>query len=160
MAVGSGCLLPPLSSGGAQGPEPWLRFHTQLIEPDRQISRIRLSDKTSRVHPRRAAAKLSQAYETEVPIQVREWIAPATTSPELMLGTQPPTQPRWSYRRVGLSPTGKAPPFHGARQERPPEKNRQLSHLQSPASKPFALTPISSRSERTASHWSRRSISY
>src|SRR5450755_1361469 len=27
---------------------PWLRFHTPLIEPDVQISRIRLSDKTSR----------------------------------------------------------------------------------------------------------------
>ena len=29
--------------------QPWLRFHTPLIEPDRQISRIRLSDKTSRL---------------------------------------------------------------------------------------------------------------
>ena len=29
--------------------QPWLRFHTPLIEPDMQISRIRLSDKTSRV---------------------------------------------------------------------------------------------------------------
>jgi hypothetical protein len=28
--------------------QPWLRFHTPLIEPDVQISRIRLSDKTSR----------------------------------------------------------------------------------------------------------------
>ena len=28
--------------------QPWLRFHTPLIEPDMQISRIRLSDKTSR----------------------------------------------------------------------------------------------------------------
>ena len=29
--------------------QPWLRFHIPLIEPDRQISRIRLSDKTSRL---------------------------------------------------------------------------------------------------------------
>ena len=29
-----------------------------LIEPDMQICRIRLSDKTSRLHPRRAATKL------------------------------------------------------------------------------------------------------
>jgi len=29
---------------------PWLRFHIPLIEPDRQISRIRLSDKTSRLN--------------------------------------------------------------------------------------------------------------
>ena len=33
-------------------------FHTPLIEPDMQICRIRLSDKTSRLHPRRAATKL------------------------------------------------------------------------------------------------------
>ena len=85
VAVGSGCLLPPLSSGGAQGPEPWLRFHTPLIEPDMRISRIRLSDKTSRVHPRRATPKLGQAHEIEVPVQVREWIAPAPTSPVVVL---------------------------------------------------------------------------
>jgi hypothetical protein len=29
--------------------QPWLRFHIPLIEPDKQISRIRLSDKTSRL---------------------------------------------------------------------------------------------------------------
>ncbi len=50
MAVGSACLLPPLSSGGASIAEPLLRFHTPLIEPDVQISRIRLSDKTSHLH--------------------------------------------------------------------------------------------------------------
>ena len=42
-------LLPPLSSGGALVVQPWLRFHIPLIEPDRPISRIRLSDKTSRL---------------------------------------------------------------------------------------------------------------
>ncbi len=46
MALGSICLLPPLSSGGAQVTVPSLRFHIPLIEPDMQISRIRLSDKT------------------------------------------------------------------------------------------------------------------
>jgi len=29
--------------------QPWLRFRIPLIEPDRQISRIRLSDKTPRL---------------------------------------------------------------------------------------------------------------
>ena len=29
--------------------QPWLRFHIPLIEPDVQISRIRLSDQTSRL---------------------------------------------------------------------------------------------------------------
>ncbi len=49
MALGRTYLLPPLSSGGALVVQPWLRFHIPLIEPDMQISRIRLSDKTSRL---------------------------------------------------------------------------------------------------------------
>src|SRR5882762_7215775 len=48
VALGRTYLLPSLSSGGASIVPPWLRFHIPLIEPDRQISRIRLSDKTSR----------------------------------------------------------------------------------------------------------------
>jgi hypothetical protein len=47
--VAVGRLLPPLSSGGALVLQPWLRFHIPLIEPDMQVSRIRLSDKTSRL---------------------------------------------------------------------------------------------------------------
>src|SRR6202790_2797334 len=58
-----------------------------------QISRIRLSDKTSRLHPRRVAPKRSQTYEPEVPVKVREWISPALASPDLVLGAQPPAQP-------------------------------------------------------------------
>jgi hypothetical protein len=85
VTVGSGCLLPPLSSGGAQVPWSWLRFHIPLIEPDVLISRIRLSDRTSRLHPRRVASKLHQAYESEVPVQVRERIAPAPTMPDVVL---------------------------------------------------------------------------
>ncbi len=34
VAVGSAYLFPPLSSGGVSTAEPWLRFHTPLIEPD------------------------------------------------------------------------------------------------------------------------------
>jgi hypothetical protein len=74
VVVGLVCLLPPLSFGGAQVTSPSLRFHIPLIEPDMQIARIRLSDKTSRLHPRHVVPKSSQAYETEVPVQVREWI--------------------------------------------------------------------------------------
>ena len=55
VAVGRTYLLPPLSFGGALLVRPWLRFHIPLIEPDMQISRIRLSDKTSRLHPRHVA---------------------------------------------------------------------------------------------------------
>jgi hypothetical protein len=42
-------LFLPLFSGGALVVRPWLRFHIPLIEPDVQISRIRLSDKPSRL---------------------------------------------------------------------------------------------------------------
>ena len=34
VTAGSGCLFPPLSSGGAQVPSPSLRFHTPLIVAD------------------------------------------------------------------------------------------------------------------------------
>src|ERR1700731_3152743 len=53
VALGRTYLLPPLSSGSASMVPPWLRFHIPLIEPDRQISRIRLSDKTSRFRVQR-----------------------------------------------------------------------------------------------------------
>src|SRR5512141_655158 len=59
-----------------------------------QISRIRLSDKTSRLRPRLAAATRVQADEPEVPVEVREGIAPAPASPDFVFVTQPPTQPR------------------------------------------------------------------
>src|SRR6266436_1319327 len=64
-----------------------------------QISRIRLSDKTSRLHPRHVAPKRGQAYEPEVPVEVREGIGPALASPDLVLEAQPPTQP---HRRVAV----------------------------------------------------------
>ena len=93
VAVGRTYLLPPLSSGGALLVRPWLRFHTPLIESDMQICRIRLSDKTSRLHPRRAPTKPCEAYELEVPVKVREWIAPALASPDVVLVSEPPAQP-------------------------------------------------------------------
>jgi hypothetical protein len=42
--IGRTYLFPPLSSGGALAVRPLLRFHIPLIEPDVQISRIRLGD--------------------------------------------------------------------------------------------------------------------
>ena len=55
------------------------------------------SDKTSRLRPRHVAPKPAQAYEPEVPVEMREWIAPA--SPDLVLEAQPPAHPR---RRIGV----------------------------------------------------------
>src|SRR6266851_1790551 len=60
---------------------------------DLWISHIRLSDKTSRLHPRHVVPKPAQAYEPEVPVKVREWISPALASPGFVLGAQPPAQP-------------------------------------------------------------------
>ena len=54
MTVGLLCLLPPLSFGSARVTSLLLRFHVPLIESDVQVSRIRLSDKTSRLRPRSA----------------------------------------------------------------------------------------------------------
>src|SRR6202008_1610347 len=79
--------------GGSLVVRPWLRFHIPLIEPDWRMSRIRLSDKNSRLRPRRAATKLGQAYEPEVLVEVREWISSALASPDFVLEAQPPAQP-------------------------------------------------------------------
>src|SRR3982750_3628680 len=68
-------------------------FHIPLIEPDRRIYRIRPSDKTSGLPPRRAAPKLGQAYEPEMLVKVREWISSALASPDFVLEAQPPAQP-------------------------------------------------------------------
>ena len=61
------------------------RFHIPLIEPDWRLSRIRLSDKTSRLHPRLVAPSRSQAYEPKIPVKVREWISTASAPPDLYL---------------------------------------------------------------------------
>src|SRR5712672_902647 len=63
VALGRTYLLPPLSFGGASVVPPWLRFHIPLIEPDRQISRIRLSDKTSRLRVQRHLQLLNHLSE-------------------------------------------------------------------------------------------------
>src|ERR1700680_5016754 len=93
VAVGRAYLLPPLSFGGASLVRPWPRFHTPLIELDRQISRIQLSDKTSRLHPRHVVPKPAQAYGPKVPVKMREWIGPALATPGFVLELQPPAQP-------------------------------------------------------------------
>jgi len=48
--------LPALSVAGALMSATMLRFHTPLIEPDVRFSRIRLSDKDSRVRTRKSAS--------------------------------------------------------------------------------------------------------
>ena len=71
-----------------------MRFQgATLIERGVRISRTTLSDKTSRFRPRHVVPKPGQAYEPEVPVEVREWIGSAPAPSDLVLEAQPPTQP-------------------------------------------------------------------
>ena len=47
-----------------------LRFHIPLVKPDVQISRIRLSDKDSRLRPREAPRQHRKADEAQRLVQV------------------------------------------------------------------------------------------
>ena len=55
-----------------------------------ELTAVGLSDKSSRLHPRHVVPKPAQAYEPEVPVEVREWIGPALASPGFVLDAQPP----------------------------------------------------------------------
>jgi len=70
-----------------------LPSHTPLIEPDRPISGIRLSEKGSRCRPRDIARPLGKADEAQQLMQgcVRKPLGPQ--SPHFVLGAQPLTQP-------------------------------------------------------------------
>src|SRR5208283_3037930 len=61
--------------------------------------RSRRCVRRSRLRPRHVVPKPGQTYEPEVPVEVREWIAPAPSSPDFVLEAQPPAQP---HRRVGI----------------------------------------------------------
>jgi len=68
-------------------------FHWQAHSSFPIAPRIRLSDKTSRLHPRHVVPKPAQAYEPKVPVKMREWIGPALATPGFVLELQPPAQP-------------------------------------------------------------------
>src|SRR5207249_10336956 len=51
-------------------------FHWQAHSSFPIAPRIRLSDKTSRLHPRHVVPKPAQAYEPKVPVKMREWTGP------------------------------------------------------------------------------------
>jgi hypothetical protein len=63
--LGAAYRLPALSSAGASLASPCFRFHIPLIEPDRPISGIRLSEKVSRCRPREIARPLGKADEAQ-----------------------------------------------------------------------------------------------
>ena len=75
------CLLPSLSSDGALVIEPSLRFHIPLIEPDMQISRIRLSDKTHTfAHEKSSTVRTTHCTELCYSGVVRVGILPITAN--------------------------------------------------------------------------------
>ena len=63
-------LLPALSVAGALRSFTMLRFHIPLIKPDVRISRIRLSDKESRVRSREVTLQPSKSDQAEFQVQV------------------------------------------------------------------------------------------
>src|SRR6516164_5271832 len=70
-----------------------LRFHFPLVEPDRRVSRIRLSDKDSCVRPRETACPHAESNQTQLLIQACIGEACRPLTPYLVLDTQPLTQP-------------------------------------------------------------------
>src|SRR5262245_26986603 len=82
------------------------RLHLPLIEPDRRISRTRLSDKESCFRPREGARPHAEPNEPQLLVQscVREACCLLTLY--LMLDTQPLTQPTTHVlieRSIGLA---------------------------------------------------------
>jgi hypothetical protein len=83
VALGRTYLLPPLSSGGASMVPPWLRFHIPLIEPDRQISRTRLSLPAGAIagwglHPLESAAFAQRTPISDIALRNIHKVGPLT----------------------------------------------------------------------------------
>ena len=85
--------FPPLCYPSYEAPDSCLGSSSLLnvstfldAQPDMQIARIRLSDKSSRLHPRLVTTERSHTHEPEVPVEVREWIGPAPPIVRLVLG--------------------------------------------------------------------------
>ena len=71
----------------------WFWFLFPLIEPDRHISCIRLSEKGSRFRPRKAGGSCSETNEPKLVVQELVRVPLGTCSPPLMFGTQPLAKP-------------------------------------------------------------------
>ena len=83
-----------------------LRFHVPLIKPDVRISRIRLSDKDSRVRPRKAACPHREPDQAQLAVRV---LAPTR---QMRACTVPLGGAAGPLRRAGCS--GLPPPGCGA----------------------------------------------
>ena len=71
-----------------------LRFHTPLIEPDRRISRIRLSEKAHECRPRKAGGRAVKAGPDQTPRAGRRPDnSLGSRARHFVLGAQPLAQP-------------------------------------------------------------------
>ena len=77
----------------AQYPHAMLRFHLPLIEPDLQISRIRLSDQGSWVRSLPASRAAREQVQAQLLVQVCRREACVNAAPYLVLHAQPATEP-------------------------------------------------------------------
>jgi hypothetical protein len=66
--LGAAYRFPTLSSVGVSLAAPCFRFHIPLIEPDRRVARIRLSEKVSRCRPREAIRSHGEADEAQLSV--------------------------------------------------------------------------------------------
>src|SRR5689334_23819092 len=71
----------------------WLCFLFPLIEPDRRISRIRLSEKGSRFRPRKATCASSKLDKAQHLMQGGNGELLGCLPAQLVLGAQPLSQP-------------------------------------------------------------------
>src|SRR5215469_5916912 len=97
----------------------WLCFLFPLIEPDKRISRIRLSEKVSRGRPRKAGRPRTELDESKLLMQGGFRILLGRRPSYLVLGTQPLAQPSTSMSfnsSVGFADGSKteivSPPNH------------------------------------------------
>ena len=78
-----------LSQGAPQSGLAWLCFLFPLIEPDRRVSRIRLSEKVSRFRPRKAACPSGKFDKAQHLMQGSNWKLLGCLPTQLVLSAQP-----------------------------------------------------------------------
>ena len=106
VAVAFRWLMTRLSPALPQSGLAWLWFLFPLIEPNRRVSRIRLSEKVSRDRPRKAGGPRTKLDEPKLLMQGSFRISFGCRPPHLVLGTQPLPQPSTSmsfYSSVGFA---------------------------------------------------------
>ena len=86
-------LLPTLSVAGASVSPPCSVSTLPLIKPDVRFSRIRLSDKDSCFRPRNIAISQAELDKSQLVMQVFVGEACVTPTPQLVLPSQPLTDP-------------------------------------------------------------------